>query len=132
MAKKNSPRSQKIMSVCLPVSISQEAYIVWLWFLVHICKMMTFPKKFFVFSKFWFFRLLGRQEGKKKMVQNDKKLCLFHSITQEPYLIWLWFLVDRCKMMIYPGVFLYFFFKTLQILKFLHFYWPTSTVFSNE
>ena len=30
-------------------------------------------RSFFVFSKFWFFRLLGRQEG-KKMAQNDKKI----------------------------------------------------------
>ena len=29
----------------------------------------------------------------QKMAQNDKKLCLLHSISQEAYIIWLWFLV---------------------------------------
>ena len=29
----------------------------------------------------------------QKMAQNDKKLCLLHSISQEAYIIWSWFLV---------------------------------------
>ena len=35
----------------------------------------------------------------QKMAQNDKKLCLLHSISQEAYIIWLWFLVYIYKMM---------------------------------
>ena len=45
------------------------------------------------------------------MAQNDKKICLSHSVFQERYLIWLWFLVHMCKMMISPAIF--FFFKIL-------------------
>ena len=39
------------------------------------------------------------------MIQNDKTFCLSHSISQEPYLIWLSFMVQMCKMIISPGVF---------------------------
>ena len=41
-------------------SISQEPYLMRLWFLVHFCKMMISPAIFFSFSKFWCF---GRLEG---------------------------------------------------------------------
>ena len=36
------------------------------------------------------------------MVQNDKKFCLLHSISEEPYIIWL---IYVCKMIISSGVF---------------------------
>ena len=59
---------------------------------------------------FQFFKILifqvfrgGGIKG-QEMVQNDKKFCLSHSISQEPYFIWLWFLVHSCKM-ISPGNF---------------------------
>ena len=39
------------------------------------------------------------------MVQNDKKLCLLHFISQEPCIIWLSFMVLIYKMMISSGVF---------------------------
>ena len=39
------------------------------------------------------------------MVQNDKKLCLSCSISQERYIIWLSLMVQMCKMIISPGVF---------------------------
>ena len=39
----------------------------------------------------WFVGLLGGEEGGgvkgQKMVQNDKKLCTLHSISQEPYIM---------------------------------------------
>ena len=44
---------------------SQEPYIIWLWFMVNMCKMMI-SSKFFYFSKFWF---LGGKRAK-----NDLKL----------------------------------------------------------
>ena len=45
----------------------------------------------------------------QKIVQNDKKICLSCSISQEPYIIWwLSFLVRKCKMIISPGVFFIF------------------------
>ena len=40
----------------------------------------------------------GRLKG-QKMAQNDKKFCLSHSVSQELYIIWLWFLLHICKMM---------------------------------
>ena len=38
------------------------------------------------------------------MVQNDKKFCPSPSISQEPYIIWLSFMVHMCKMIISLGV----------------------------
>ena len=35
--------------------------------------MTSYPDAFFIFSKFWFFGLLGGGGG---IAQNDKKLCL--------------------------------------------------------
>ena len=63
------------------------------------------PVDFFYFCKnliFWVRRVKGQ-----KMVQNDKK-NLSHSVSQELYHIWLWFLVHMCKMMIYPAIFSFF------------------------
>ena len=41
----------------------------WLWFLVHICKMIMYPAIFLIFSKFlfffFFFFLWGEEEGQK-------------------------------------------------------------------
>ena len=48
----------------------------------------------------------------EKTVQNEKKLCLPRSIFQEPYES---FMVQMCKMIIYPGVF---FFFNVRILSF--------------
>ena len=49
---KDQKMSQDDKKLCLSHSISQEAYILWSSFLVSICKMMTSPDIFFVFSKF--------------------------------------------------------------------------------
>ena len=38
-----------------------------------------------------------------------KKICLIQLIFQEPYIIWLSFMVHLCQMMIYLGVFVHFF-----------------------
>ena len=46
-------------------SISQEPYIIWLSFIVHMCKMMISPVIFLNFSKFWFSGLSGKWKGKK-------------------------------------------------------------------
>ena len=59
---------------------------------------------FFIFSKFWFFGLLGGSKG-KKIAQNDKRPCPLHFISQEPYIIWSWFMVRMCKRLISLGVF---------------------------
>ena len=83
----------------LSCSISQERYIIWFSFIVHMSKIIISPGVFFIFSKFWFFGLLGGVKMQKK-VQNDKKVCLPHSISQEPYIIWLSFMVHMCKLII--------------------------------
>ena len=60
---------------------------------------------FFVFSKFWYFWVVRRVKG-QKMTQNNKRLYLSHSISHEPYIIWLWFVVHKCKMIASPDDFL--------------------------
>ena len=66
---------------------------------------------FFLFSKFRFFRLLVGYKG-KKWHKMTKQYVLQWSIFQELYIIGLSFMVDKCKMIISPGVcffFLHFF-----------------------
>ena len=94
---------KKICPLCL---ISQGPYIIWLSFMVQMCKMIISPVVFFNFKIliFWVVRGLKGQ----KMAQNDKKFCLSHSVSQEPYIIWLWFLVHMCKMIISPATFFIF------------------------
>ena len=41
----------------------------------------------------------------QKTVQNDKKLCPLHSLSQKPYIMWLSFMVHICKMIISSGFF---------------------------
>ena len=89
----NGPKWQKILSR----SISQEAYI-WLYVLILMCTMITSPVALFISSKLWFLTLLGVKG--QKMVQNDKKICWSHSVSHKPCIIWSWFLVHMCKMMI--------------------------------
>ena len=85
-------------------SIPQELYIVWSSFMFHVCKMITFPGMLFHFFKIlitWVFRGLKGW----LMVQNDKNFCPLCSISQEPYIIWLSFMVYMCKMIIFAGIF---------------------------
>ena len=67
---------------------------------------------FFHFFKcliFWGVR--GRGGSKRtKNVSKWEKNCLSHSISQEPYIIWLSFVVHKCKMITSPG-FLFIFSK---------------------
>ena len=59
--------------------------------------------RFFHFFKILIFGLLGGYKGKKwsRMTKN----CLLDSISQEPYIIWLLFMLQMCKMIISPGTF---------------------------
>ena len=52
------------------------------------------------------------------MAQNDKNFCPSHSVSQEVYLISLWFLVHMCEM-VFPACF--FFFHFFEILIFFLF-----------
>ena len=90
---------------CPSCLISQEPYIMWLSFMVHLCKMIISPGVFIIFSIFWFFGLLG---GKSVKTVQNKKFCLSRFISQEPYIIWLSFMVHLCKMIIYLDVFFIF------------------------
>ena len=88
------PKWQKLPSC----SIFQEPYIIWLSFMGHICKMISPLRSF---QKFWFSGLLVKEQ---KTVQNDENFFLSYSISQEPYIIWLSFMVHICKMIISPSV----------------------------
>ena len=94
--------------LCLSQSISQEPYIIWFLFLVHLCKILISPVAFFHFFKSLILQVFRWVKG-QKMVQNDKKLCLSCCISQELYIIWLLFVVHCSKMMISPSVFFHFF-----------------------
>ena len=85
--------------------ISQEPYIVWLSFMVHMCKMIISLGFFFQFFKILIFCVvfgLSFVKG-QKTVQNDKKFCVSCFISQEPYIIQLSFMVHLCKMIISWG-----------------------------
>ena len=51
---KRQKMAQNNKIFCLSHSISQDLCLVWLWFLVHMYKMIS-PASFLIFSKFWFF-----------------------------------------------------------------------------
>ena len=66
---------------------------------------------FFKILVVWVVRLGGerRKECKgQKLTQNDKT-NLPHSVSQQLYLIWLWFFVQLCKIMISSAIFFRFF-----------------------
>ena len=61
--------------------------------LCYTCAKWYCLQVFFHFFKaliFW----VDNGVKERKMIQNDKKLCLLHSISQEPYIIWLSFMVQ--------------------------------------
>ena len=86
---------------CLSRSKSKEWCISS--FVVDKWKMIVSPGIFFYFLKiliFWVVRRVKRQT----MAQNYKKLRPLDFISQEPYMIWSWFLVHKCKRIISPSV----------------------------
>ena len=66
--------------------ISQKLYIIWLSFMVHMCKMIISPGNIFIFFKILIFLVVREVKG-QKMAQNDKFFCLYHSVSQELYII---------------------------------------------
>ena len=89
---------KKLSPLC---SISQKPYIVWLLFMVHIFKMVISPGVLFLLFKILIFWVIRGVKG-QKMTQNDKKFCQAHLVSQEPYIIWLSFMVNMCEMIISP------------------------------
>ena len=59
---------------------------------------------FFKILIFWVVSVVKEQ----KMPQNDKQLCLSHSISKEPCIIWFPFMVHMCTLMPSPDAFLFF------------------------
>ena len=110
---KMTQNDQKLCFLCL---ISEEPYITWSSFMVHMCKRIIFLGLFVHFFQIFNFGVNCVVKG-QKMVQNDKNFCLLHSIFQEAYIIWLWFLVRICKMMISVAIF--FSFSKLWFSRFL-------------
>ena len=91
----------------------------------YTCIKWWYLQVFFQFFKILIFRAV-RVVKEQKMAQNDKKVCLLHSISEEPYIIWLWFLVHMCKMIIFPvNFFILGFFRGIKGKK-----WPKITNFS--
>ena len=91
---KGQKMAQNDKNFCLLHLIFQEPYIIWFSFMVH---MYVWKDNI---SKYIFGIISGGKRAKK--TQNDKNFCLSHSVSQELYIIWLWFLVHMCKMMISP------------------------------
>ena len=56
----------------------------------------------------------------QKTAQNNIKFCLLHSISQEPCIKWLSFMVHIYKMIISSGVFFFFFFWLKILIFWLH------------
>ena len=97
---------QNYKKFCLLCSISQELYIIWLSFMVQMCKIIISPDVFFNFKIliFWFVKGAERaKNGPKRW-----KFCLPHSVSQELYIMWLWFLVYMYKMIISQQIFSFF------------------------
>ena len=55
---------QNDKKLCSSYFISQKPYIIWMSFMVHMCKMIISPAVFFIFSKCWFFRVLRGKSAK--------------------------------------------------------------------
>ena len=53
------------------------------------------------------FRAVREVKG-QKIAQNYKKFSLLHFISQESYIILLWFMVHLCEIIIFPGIFSFF------------------------
>ena len=130
---KGQKMAQHDKKFCLSHFISQIPCIIWLSFMVYMCNndiswknpvlrnnsihisgtiihhTIFIISKFHFFFFFWFSGLLGG-----KMAKNGPKWQknVSHPISQEPHLIWMWFLACMCKM-IYPAFSLFHVFKFL-------------------
>ena len=82
---KNGPKMRKNSFCCPPYLRNHTS---WFSFLLNMCKMMTSPDAFFIFSKFWTFQVVREVEG-QKTVQMTK-----HSVCRAPDLRWWWFICN--------------------------------------
>ena len=82
----------------------------WFLFMVLMCKMIISPECFFHFFKsliFWVVRGGKRAKNNPKW-QKKSVCCTWYLKNHKPYIIWLSFVVHKCKIIISPGVFFYF------------------------
>ena len=86
------------------ISVCRTLYFH-LWY-TCMYKRIIFPAIFFIFfkTKFWYSGSLGKGGGSKRAKYGPNWQNIL-SISQEPYIIWLWYLVHMCKMMISPANF---------------------------
>ena len=98
---------QNDKKVCQSPSISQELYIIWSSFVVHMGKRIISPVFFFIFLKLWFSRLLKGWKSKKCPKMTKKKNVL-HFISQEAYTRWSWFWYTYVKWWYFQMLFSFF------------------------
>ena len=103
----DAKRAKNGKRFCLSQAVFQEPYLIWLWFLVHMCKMMISPCSFFIFSKFWFFGFTEWIKG-QKMTHNYQFQSAALYIAKAVEHVKTKYLVQRCKIVVSPGVFVYF------------------------
>ena len=103
---KNHPKWQRTLFV-VPYISGAIHHMIFMYG-THVLK-DNISRFFYFFSQISIFGVNSVVKG-QKMAQNDKKVCLLHSISQEAYIIWLWFLAHMCKIMIYPAFFFFFLF----------------------
>ena len=93
---------------CLSRSISQEPYIIWLSFMVYICKMIISSGVFFIFSKFWFSRLSwGWKDKKWPKMTKIPVCCSLYFRNHIAYDLNLWY-TCMYERIISPDIFLIF------------------------
>ena len=102
---KRQKMTQNDEKFCLSNTISKEPYIIWSSFTVHLCKRVVYPAFFSFFQNFDF---PGCWKGKKgkKISPKWQKILFVTLVSQEPYIMWLSFMVHMCKMLISWDVFL--------------------------
>ena len=93
---------------CPSCSISQEPYIRWSSFVVCKCKMIIYSGFFPIFSKLWFFRLLGGSKGIKwpEMTKNSVVCHALYLRNHTSYDLHLW---GTCVIGFYLQVFVHLF-----------------------
>ena len=82
--------AQNDKTFCLSCSISQESFVIWLSFMVHLCEIMIFPGLFFIFSKFWFSGLLAVERAKNGPKWEKIISVLLHISRNIHYMIFIY------------------------------------------
>ena len=99
---KSSPKRQKNYVWYAWYLTKHRLYGCHLWY--TILEWYYFQTGFFIFFKIFIF-LVVRRVKYQSMTHNDEKICLLVSISQEPFIMWSWFMVHMCKTVISLGVF---------------------------